>query len=311
MFANTSLLAAAGVPDLPRTWADVEAASEAVRGLGNGQARGVTWPNYGMFFQLAVAQQGGLLADQDNGRSGRAEKVDLGSGEMMSYVSWWRRMHAEGHYLYSGTPGDAENTAKAFAEAIDAFGKQRVACTVSSSVDTPRLMQAAQAGGFEIAACRVPHNGEVRYGGNLIGGDSLWLASGLDAKTRDGALAFIQFLNNPRNAADRHKDKGFSPITRRAADLVAKSGRFTTHPIFGVATEILDQSNDSPAGTGALLPDIFGIHDILTHAMHDVLTAGADPGARFARATQQAQRRLDDYRHRALCTPLGEREEPA
>jgi sn-glycerol 3-phosphate transport system substrate-binding protein len=36
----------------------------------------------------------------------------------------------------------------------------------------------------------------------------------------------------------------------------------------------------------------------MTHAMHDVLTEGADPGQRFARATVDAQRLLDEYRPR-------------
>ncbi|HLX48006.1 MAG TPA: extracellular solute-binding protein [Streptosporangiaceae bacterium] len=299
LFANTTLLDAAGVPEVPRTWDGLEAACRALARLHNGPSHGVCWPNYGWLFQLAVAQQGGFLADHDNGRNGSAEKVDLASAEMLAYINWWRRLHELGHYLYTGTPADsAKKTGQAFAESIDAFAQQRVAFAVSSSVDTPRLVRAAQAGGFSIAAARVPHNGEVPYAGNLIGGDALWLASGLDPKTRDGALAFIQYLCNPRNAASRHKATGHSPITRPAAGLLAQEGWFEANPIFGVASGLLDQGNDSLAARGALLPRFFGIHTAMTHAMHDVLTADAAPQQRFAQATVDAQRLLDDYRHR-------------
>jgi sn-glycerol 3-phosphate transport system substrate-binding protein len=40
------------------------------------------------------------------------------------------------------------------------------------------------------------------------------------------------------------------------------------------------------------------VHTAMTHAMHDVLTEDADPEQRFARATVDAQRLLDDYRRR-------------
>jgi sn-glycerol 3-phosphate transport system substrate-binding protein len=297
LFANTTLLEAAGVPELPRTWAEVEAACQALARLRNGPSHGICWPNYGWFFQLAVAQQGGWLADHDNGRHGAAEKVDLASTEMLAYINWWRRLHELGHYLYTGTPADsAKNTGKAFAESIDAFAQQRVAFALSSSVDSPRLVRAARAGGFPIAAARVPHNGEVPYAGNLIGGDALWLASGLDPRTQDGALAFIQYLSNPRNAAGRHKATGHSPITRAAAELVAQEGWFEANPAFGVASGLLGQGTDSLAARGALLPRFFGVHTAMTHAMHDVLTGDADPQQRFAQATVDAQRLLDDYR---------------
>jgi sn-glycerol 3-phosphate transport system substrate-binding protein len=299
LFANTTLLEAAGVPELPRTWADVEACGKALARLRNGPSHGICWPNYGWFFQLAVAQQGGWLADHDNGRIGSAEKVDLASTEMLAYVNWWRRLHKLGYYLYTGTPADsAKNTGKAFAESIDAFAQQRVAFALSSSVDSPRLVQGARAGGFSLAAAKVPHNGEVPYAGNLPGGDALWLASGLDPRTQDGALAFIQYLNNPRNALSRHQATGHSPITRPAAELAAQEGWFEANPIFGVAAGLLDQGNESLAARGALLPRFFGVHTAMTHAMHDVLTEDADPEQRFARATVDAQRLLDDYRRR-------------
>lgn len=303
LFANTTLLEAAGVPELPRTWTDLEAACQALARLRNGPSHGICWPNYGWFFQLAVAQQGGWLADHDNGRSGSAESVNLASTEMLTYIKWWKHLHELGHYLYTGTPADsAKNTGRAFAESIDAFAQQRVAFALSSSVDTPRFVQAARAGDFSVTAASVPYNGEVPCAGNLVGGDALWLASGLDPMTQDGALAFIQYLNNPRNAADRHKATGHNPITRAAAELAAQEGWFEANPIFGIAAGVLDQGNDSLAARGALLPRFFGIHTAMTHAMHDVLTEGADPEQRFSRATADAQRLLDEYRLRNLAS---------
>ena len=52
--------------------------------------------------------------------------------------------------------------------------------------------------------------------------------------------------------------------------------------------------------SGAVLGDFHGIQDALTAAMHDVLTAGADPAARFAVADAEADRLLAVYN--AACS---------
>jgi sn-glycerol 3-phosphate transport system substrate-binding protein len=79
-----SILSRAGVTDPPRTWRDVTAACQAVKNLADGPTHGIAWPNCFWFFLQSVAQQGGLIADRDNGRSGCAEKVSLNSSEMMA-----------------------------------------------------------------------------------------------------------------------------------------------------------------------------------------------------------------------------------
>lgn len=300
LFANTTLLDAAGVSELPRTWQELEAACEALAALDGGPPHGVTWANYGWFFQLAVAQQGGLLADRDNGRSGPPLRVDLTSEEMLAYVEWWRRLHRNGHYLYSGLQADSGGAPEAFARSFDAFAQQQVAFTIDSSVTAAALVEAGEKNGFAVRSAPVPHNGDRPHAGNLIGGDSLWLAAGLDEATRDGALAFMQYLNNPKNAADRHRASGFSPITTESVALLDEEGWFDRNASLRVAVDLLSAPSDSPASRGALVGRFAEIHDLLTGAMHDVLAAGASPRTRFARATADAQALVGSY---GACLP--------
>jgi sn-glycerol 3-phosphate transport system substrate-binding protein len=299
LYANTTVLERAGISEAPRTWKEVEAACAAVAELPDGPAHAITWPNHGWFFQQSLAQQGGLLADRDNGRSGRAETVDLATGEMLAYVRWWQRLQRDGHYLYTGVGAWEANFA--------AFAEQRVAMTMSSSVEAVRMIQAGRDGGFGVLPCRMPHNDGVPYAGNMIGGDALWLADGLDEVTRDGALAFLQFVVNPRNAADRHKTSHFIPPTRASADLLAAEGWFAQDPGLRVALEQLDAADGSPAARGALLGGFADIQDMMTRAMDEVLVSGADPAARFAQASAEAQRLLDDYNAHCLGKGPGPR----
>jgi sn-glycerol 3-phosphate transport system substrate-binding protein len=300
LYANLDMLERAGVSQVPVTWDEVTAACEAVAGGPNAPEKPITWSNHGTFFQQAVASQGGLLANNDNGRSGRATQTDLSTKEMLSFVKWWQQLHADGHYLYTGKIPDWENTYKAFAE-------ERVAIRISSSNDVNYMVAAAKTAGFPIGVGIFPFNSHVPYVGNAIAGTSLSVTAGLDKATEDGALAFLMFAHNPRNDANRHKFNSFWPVTHAGYNLLEEEGWFAEHPYHRVpsdhimkfpATAIVDEAAAAagvPPSTGAMMGDFAGNQDVMTNAMGDVLAKGADPDERFAEATVEAQSVLDAY----------------
>jgi sn-glycerol 3-phosphate transport system substrate-binding protein len=285
LFANMDLLAKAGVAGPPRTWREVTAACQALAKVPGGPAHGIAWPNFYWPFLQAAAQQGALIADHDNGRSGRAEQVDLASTEMLAFVEWWRRLHLDGHFRYSGELRD-------FPDCFAAFESQEVALVLSSSVDASHMLRRGERSGFAVGVGPLPHNDEVPLSGNVLGGMSLWLAAGLDPVEQDGALAFMQYLENPRNAAVWARDHHRIPVTRAAADLLDREGR-PSH--LRVAGDQLESADGSPAALGPLLGGHAEIMSELTAAMHDVLAGGAEPVARFREANTRAQKILDAY----------------
>lgn len=304
IYGNADILEAAGVSELPRTWNEVTRACEAVARMNGGPEHAITWSNHGTFFQQMLATQGGLLVDNDNGRSGRARTADLASKEMLRWAEWWRELHRDGHYLHTGGIPDWAPTMQAFADG-------QVAMRISSSNDVNYMVRAAEANGFTMTAGICPFTDDVAYTGNAVAGTSLWLTNGLDKSEEDGALAFLQFLHNPENAAQRHKDNSFAPITNAAFDLLEREGWFEQHPHHRVTSDHLstypegarrpDSAPATPVSQGAVFGDFAGNQNVMTHAMRDVLD-GADPADRFARATEEAQRLLDAYNAYAIET---------
>jgi len=282
------VLEAAGITELPRTWDEFDAACAAVAALPDGPAHVCAWPVHGWLFQQAVAQQDGLLADNDNGRTGRAEKLDFASDEMIAYVTWWKQLHDKGYYNYTGREADWLGSAKAFAG-------QDVAFTIASSHEANTMVRAGLAGGFDVKAGWLPHNGRVPNAGAIIGGDAAFLAAGLDKATEDCALAFLQDLIEARHAASYHKTADWIPITRSAIDVLEREGWFVENPHLRVATDQLLGTTNTPASRGALLGDFAGVQHVLDEAVIDVLVNDADPATRLAQATTDAQAMLDEY----------------
>lgn len=291
LYGNQAILQAAGVDQMPQTWTEFEAACAAVRALPDGPEYAACWPNHGWMFQQQAAQTGVPMTDRDNGRSGRARRVDLATPELVEYVHWWKSLQDAGHYFYTG---DIDPVSCWWGN-FRAFVEQRVAFTISSSVVTGYLAPAAEKAGFSITAGRLPYDDRLPYAGNVLGGDSLWLASGLDPELQDGALALMQFLASTDNAARRHRGSFYSPVNLSAIDLLEGEGWFAEYPYHRVAIEQLSASDRSPGALGAICPEFSGMQKAMTEAMHDVLTAGADPHQALSAATSHAQSLLDGY----------------
>ncbi len=288
MFVNRSLLDAAGVEGTPTTWAELEAACETFMASSAATDACVTWPNHGWFTEQSVAQQGATLVNNDNGRSARATEVQLDSDAVVDYVSWWKEMQDKGYYVYTGTQNDWGGT-------YDLFAAQNIPFLIYSSSDTTALTDEGKNGGFVVEAAFMPHNQDRAEGGNIIGGATNWVVDGLDQATTDGAVAFVNFLSNPENAADWHRQTGYIPITNSGVALLEEEGWFDENPNSRVANAQLDAAPSSAATAGALVGNFVAIRTVVTGAIEDILVNDLDPATRMAEAQKEAQKLLDEY----------------
>ena len=285
MFNNMDILNEAGITEPPATWADVETACAAIMALPDAPSGCITWPNHSWFVEQSLGQQGELLANNDNGRSGRATEVFLESDGNLAYTNWWKGLSDEGYYTYTGLQRDWDGTSNAYLAG-------EVAMLVYSSSDTTFFDTNAE---FTNEASFMPYNGDVEYVGNLIGGATIWMLDGMDQTTEDGALAFLNFFSNPENAAAWHQLTGYIPITQDAVDLLESQGWYDESPNSKVASDQLAAAQNTPASLGALLGNFVGIRDIITIAIEDILVNDVDVATRMAAANEEANKSLSEY----------------
>ncbi len=316
MFSNMNILNAAGVDTPPATWADVDAACEAVMALDNAPEFCFTWPNHGWFFEQWVAQQNAPLANNDNGRSDRATEVMLDSDASIAVAAWLKDMMDKGYLYYSGAQGG-----DSWATVDQAFQTQQVAMAAYRSSDTAVYTQTGVDNGFDVVASFLPYNQETGWTGNLIGGASLWLVDGLPTEVEDGALTFLLWFSNTNNAAEWHQVTGYIAIRQSSNDMLSTADWYATmeptasqvwkdnalvqatqgtpwfdaNPNFIVAANQLAESQITVATSGALLGAFPSIRNVITQALDTVLLADADPVETMAAASTEANQILEEY----------------
>jgi sn-glycerol 3-phosphate transport system substrate-binding protein len=204
---------------------------------------------------------------------------------MMAYLEWWKGLDDVGYYTYTGLQRDWDGTSNAYLA-------EEVAMLVYSSSDTTFFDTNAT---FTNEASFMPRNEAVDYVGNLIGGATIWMLDGMDTKTEDGALAFMNFFSNPGNAAAWHQLTGYIPITTSGEDVLAAEGWYDESPNSRVASEQLAVAENTPASLGALLGNFVGIRDIITLAIEDILVNDVDIATRLATANAEANKSLSEY----------------
>ncbi len=285
MFNNMDMLNKAGITEPPATWGEVEAACDAIMALDDAPSGCITWPNHSWFVEQSLGQQGELLANNDNGRSGRADEVFLESDGMIAYLDWWKGLSDKGYYTYTGLQRDWDGTSNAYLA-------EEVAMLVYSSSDTTFFDENTT---FTNQASFMPRNENVDYVGNLIGGATIWMLDGMDQATEDGALAFMNFFSNPQNAAEWHQLTGYIPITKAAEKVLADEGWYEKSPNSKVASDQLAAAKNTPASLGALLGNFVAIRDIITIAIEDILVNDLDVQERMATANAEANKSLQEY----------------
>src|SRR5581483_587029 len=289
-YANADMLKAVGVDKVPATWQDLEATcAKLMEKKADLKLDGCfAFPNHGWFMEQWIASQGGLFANNEIGHKAPATETLLDSEPAIATAAWIQDMYNKKYLIYTGKQRDWDGVEAAFTSG-------KIAFVISSSGDAGSVVEAAKGNKINVVGGRMPYNGKVGWKGNLIGGASLWLVKDLDPKVEEGALTWMVFLTNTKNAADWHKISGYVPIRNSAAKLLEEQGWFKENPVFAVAGGQLADSPVGPNTAGALMGTFAETRDLVTQALENLMLKGGDPAATFKDVKKKADDLLKKY----------------
>jgi sn-glycerol 3-phosphate transport system substrate-binding protein len=247
----------------PKTWAEVEEYAQKLTKKGSdGKAEryGMSMAIYGWFFEQYMANQGGLYANNSNGRKERATEAVFNKAEGAKFVDWWKKGVDAG---YMG------NFGRKTADTQAAFTAGKTAMFIDSTAVLRGLVDGAK-DKFEVGAAELPKT-EGAPGGVVIGGGSMWIMKDQPEAKQKAAWEFIKFVADPKTQATWHTATGYFPIRTKAYEVQELKDFDAKYPQFQVAVNQLHATKASEATSGAVIGVFPEARATVETAIEDVL----------------------------------------
>jgi sn-glycerol 3-phosphate transport system substrate-binding protein len=202
----------------PRTWAEVNAAAEKLKGSGQQCTYTTSWPSW-MHIENFSAWHDVPMGTKQNGMGGFDTQFNFNSPLHVRHVAMLGDMAKRGLFTYAGrtNQGDAK------------FSSGECAMFSGSASATAGIRKAAR---FEWSANFIPFHDDVKGApqNSIIGGASLWVMGGNKPVEYRGVAKFLAFLSRPEVQMEWHTGTGYVPITLASYELTRKSGYYDKNP---------------------------------------------------------------------------------
>lgn len=317
IFANGSVLSAAGMQAPPADFADLEAACPRLADPATGRTC-LTLPLTSWLFEQAVARQGGLLLDEENGRRGVATTAVYDNAEGRYFLDWLSRLTRAGMFANTGRSWDppvenfmAGRSALLVTSTSDVFvlGQRakfpvvvgpfpaRASAPVSNAPAPRRVLsEIEEAAGVRREVAPVPDAQPPATGGTVLGGNSIWAMKGRSQVEMRQAYAFLKHLASAPVQRRWHVNTGYFPIRRDVIDALEAEGFYGQNPNARVAVDQLLAAPESPAARGAITGVFPELREHVENAMEEVLAGKATSQEALGRAAEKSTRALQRYR---------------
>jgi sn-glycerol 3-phosphate transport system substrate-binding protein len=292
LYYNKDMFKAAGLdPNKPpRTFAEVqEYARKLTKKDASGKVTqyGVSIAVYGWFFEQLLAVQGGLYANNGNGRDSRATAAAFNSPEGQKILTWWKAMYDE---------GILGNFGRATADTQKAFDAQQTAMIIESTAGLRARLNAAQ-GKFELGTGFLPRSSEddFKKAGTIIGGGSLWILKDRPDAERACAWEYVQHMTSAKQQAYWHINSGYYPVHKRGYEEPDDKAWRDKYPQFQTAIDQLHMAPNNRATQGGLIGVMPTARQTVEGAIEEVLAGKATPKEALDKAAASVTKAIEDY----------------
>lgn len=248
MFYNKDAFKEAGLdPEKPpQTYEEIaEAARQLTVKKGDSTEKyGFGFMIYGWFFEQLMANQGALMVNHDNGRTGLADEAVFNGKEGLRIMTWLQDMYKE------GTSG---NFGRKWDDIRAAFKSGKVAIIFDSSAGIAATIEDAS---FKVGTAPLPYPEGMEPQGAQLGGNSHWIMAGKSEEVQQASWEVIKFLSSPESQAKWSVSTGYFPITKASYKEDVLQKNLEENPQFKTPIEQMQQTKLIPATQGAAIGTI-------------------------------------------------------
>jgi sn-glycerol 3-phosphate transport system substrate-binding protein len=219
-------------PVAPKTWKELRAVAEKLKGSGQDCVYTTAWPSW-LHIENFSAWHNVPIGTKQNGMGGFDTQFTINSPLHVRHVDMLGDMAKKGLFTYAGrtNQGDAK------------FASGECAMFTGSASALGNIIKA---GKVDWSVNMLPYHDDVKGApqNSIIGGASLWVMSGKKPEEYKGVARFLAFLSKPEVQMEWHMATGYVPITQAAYDMTKKSGFYEKNP--GLELPIKQLTNKTP-----------------------------------------------------------------
>lgn len=282
MWLNLDAFERAGLSttDLPKTWAEVRAAAQAIRARNAAEmAMTTAWPTWVMYEQMSSLHDV-ALATPANGFQGLDARMNLADPIFLKQTEMLLEMQRAGHFTYGGRDGGGGA----------AFPAGQAAISFNSSAGRAAVQREAR---FRWASVVLPHHGDITTSpkNGVIGGASLWALTSRNRTAAEyrGVAEFYRFISEVEQDKWWHQVTGYVPLTLAAYEASKAEGFYERNPGADAAITQLSRAEPTPNSQGFRLGGFVEIRNII----QEELERGFQNQQNAQTALANANRRAD------------------
>jgi sn-glycerol 3-phosphate transport system substrate-binding protein len=250
----------------PKTWPEVEAASEKLRAAGYSCGFTTHYPSW-VNVENFLAYHNLPVATEANGMSGLDAELVIDNPLMVKHLAALAIWQKSGIFDYSGRTTRGERR----------FITRDCGIFLGSSASRADFLAQAN---FEVGYGLLPYWPEVAGAprNSIIGGGSLWVLRDRTDAEYKGTAKFLAYLSRADVQAKWHQGTGYLPITRAAYELTRSQGFYDKNPGADISIKQITLNPPSDDTRGLRLGSYVTIRDIIEEEMEQALD-GKKPAA--------------------------------
>ncbi len=264
LYINTDMLVKAGYDKdwTPKTFSDVITSLERAQAAGLSDAK-YTDAIHAWFFEELVAEQGGYMYNNGNGRDGRATEALLGGEEGLKVANFYKELSDKNLLAWTGKVED-------WGGSDNIFTNEKAMYHITSTGDINVISEGAE-GKFNLNVGMLPIANNSERNGTVIGGGSIWLTKGHSQEEMEGARDFILYMTNTENMVSWHKLSGYYPVRKSSVELLENEGWFDSNSLQTVAFKQLLDTVANKATAGALGGTVYDHRTYIEEALVKII----------------------------------------
>lgn len=278
LYYNVEALKKAGIEQVPETFEGIEAAAQKISEANDGM-RAFSTPVNGYTLDQMVTNMGGLVVNNNNGRSARCTQVAY-QKEMQQIFDWFSRLIQQDQFVNYGTV--LENVA-------GGFNQGEIAMFIYTSASAARVVEDAP---FEVGIAPLPVPEGVTPQGVYAGGGAICVSKGLTDEVKEGAMEFLKYGTSAQVQAVWAGDTGYFPVNKDAYETDTMKQIYTDKPQLKVAADQLLNTKDTAATAGPLLSQLPQLRNDL-QAAEELVFNGGDPKQAVEQAAAATNQQIE------------------